>query len=128
MRGGATLHALAQSGSSARSGTGGGDLIAEAFEATWAEMPTMLRRVRLDRPRRYRIAAARNRLQRRAALQRLALDGVAQLSPQAQGIGLRHGRSLAVAPRASDEFKFAPELWCLARVPASLVRLSVENL
>ena len=84
MRGGAKLHAMAQSSSSARSGTGGADLIAEAFEATWAEMPTMLRRVGLDRPRRYWIAAARNRLQKRAALQRLALDGVAQLSaPQA---------------------------------------------
>ena len=83
MRGGAKLHAMAQSGSSARSGTSSADLIAEASEATWAEMPTMLRRVRLDRPRRYRIAAARNS-QRRAALQRPALDGVAQLSaPQA---------------------------------------------
>ena len=66
MRGDAKLRAKAKSGSSARSGirTGGTD-IDEAFDATWAEMPKMLR-VRLDGPRRCRplpqIAAARNTL------------------------------------------------------------------
>jgi hypothetical protein len=77
------------------------------------------------------ITATRNSLQKRAALQRLALDGVAPFSgPRRRASHWLEadGRSLAVAPRAPDEFNFGAEPWCLARVPAALVRLSVENL
>ena len=85
MRGDAKLRAKAKSGSSARSGirTGGTD-IDEAFDATWAEMPKMLRRPASDSGR-------KKHAQKRAAAQRLALDGVAQVSAPGAGqaIGLR---------------------------------------
>ena len=136
VRGGAKLHK--RPNPAAQQGQAFGPavltLLQRPLMRTWAEMLTKLRRVRLDRPRRYRplprIAAAKSMLQKRAAL-KAGARGVAQLSTPRRRASHwldAHGRSLAVAPRAPDEFKFGPELRCLARVPAPLVRLSMENL